>query len=274
MHEYLSQNQQHWQHENAINRAFAEAFPAVNAQQQRSYSTASIPQSPQHMSMPIPPQSPYHAPVAAPRQQHGSMPGSFSPGPLSTHNGSTQYSSSSHPHFGPVSYQQPSGHHSRGPSFSGVSPAEQQPDLSSPPALTPGSQGQTPQSQATPYFANTYIQPNSSMDYGFSESAFTTELPNDAKLLFDSTMQYFDPAMDSTGWTDAGYPELTKMGDEQVNQTDYPDLTPQPSAADLEPDWGNFINIGNCATEGVNNTEDDSQAENTSQIQSHSLTQQ
>ncbi|RGP64930.1 hypothetical protein FLONG3_9398 [Fusarium longipes] len=90
------------------------------------------------------------------------------------------------PNFQPVNYaqQQPTRHDERSHSMSGLSPTESRSDAPlSPPVLTPGSgtHPETPQSRCASTFGN--VQQPPMMDFNHEGSAFTTELPAEAKML-------------------------------------------------------------------------------------------
>lgn len=243
MSQFMNQNQQNWQHENEVNRLFAEAFPNMNngAGQRMPSISAPVPAPP-------PPQSPHQGSMSSPFSQAAPPPPQQATFEMPAH-----YSPSPRPSFGQVNYAQPSGHHSRGPSFSAMSPAGNRPDMPSPPALTPGSQTPTPQSQSTPYFGSFAVPGPAPMDFGNTGSAFTTELPADARLLMNGGMTWdgsFDPSLNTNEWQDQRFYSCQKPDDGQGHETDYPDLTPQPMASNEEPAWDTFLDDNAFTTDG------------------------
>jgi hypothetical protein len=143
----LARTNEDWK-QNEINRLFAQSFPHISQQSQqplgRKFST------PEHPAQPSPTES-------VPRSPHT-------------------------PTFHPINYQQNVGHlggHSR--SMSAVAPSEASHDASSvsPPALSPASYTmETPRTWSTPSLSHTAPVP-----FNSNESAFTTELPAEAKML-------------------------------------------------------------------------------------------
>lgn len=234
MSQFVTASQQNWQHENEVNRLFAEAFPTLNQRTPRmpSYPGPAGHNHSRHTSV--------HPPLAQPLPVQHTM---FDP--------SSHHSPSPQPNFQAVNYQQAPRHHSRGHSFTGPSPAEHR--LPSPPALTPGSHTTTtPQSQNTPYFGSFAAPSHSSADYEPVASAFTSELPPEAKMLIGGGLDWdgtFDPALNPTVWQGQQYFSYNKVEDGQNVPAEYLDMTPQPLNSNEEPAWDAFLDDQAFATD-------------------------
>jgi len=154
MSKYVSAAEQDWR-DNAVNRAFAEMFPDASRQAQSLSQRWSTPGFP------------------APASQNGRLP-----------NAQDQ---TFDPSFQPISYDAGNSHDDRSRSFSGVSPSElgSGNNHTSPPSLTPGttSHPDTPISQSALGFGE--FAPNNFIDYSSHESAFTSELPAEARMLME-----------------------------------------------------------------------------------------
>ncbi|KAL6924749.1 hypothetical protein FSST1_002023 [Fusarium sambucinum] len=231
MSQLLSATEADWRN-NEINQTFAQFFPQAQRQAQsmsHRWSTPgySVPQLQTNS-------------VSSPMEQHFD------------------------PNFQAVNYaqQQPIRHDERSHSMSGLSPTESRNDALSPPALTPGSgtHSETPQSRCASTFANAQQQPV--MDFGHEGSAFTTELPAEARMLLDGVgMNDFSPALygEHQNWgaqPSFHYGDDTKYFKEEETELgaggeNYPDVldalnwgsgdyaTPTKNCTD---DWDTYIN--------------------------------
>ncbi|KAF4455138.1 hypothetical protein F53441_2458 [Fusarium austroafricanum] len=171
------------------------------------------------------------------------------------------------PNFQPVNYAQQHRHDERSHSMSGMSPSESRNDAAmSPPALTPGSGShpETPQSRCTSTFA--HVNPPPMMEFNSDGSAFTAELPPEAKMLMGgvgmndtfSPSLYGEPQNWSTHQTCGYYGDDSKYFKDDDTELGaggerYPDLldsvnwnpsdlnTPTKNFVE-EPIWDSFIN--------------------------------
>jgi len=183
MSKLMSATEQDWR-DNAVNRAFAEMFPNANQQAQSLSHRWSTP----GLNMPM--------------QQSGRL--------------QNPQDSAMDANFQSINYGQRNSYEERSHSFSGVSPSELGNDAGiSSPSLTPGSGSQleTPQSQSTSGFAD--FMPSNLMEYGTNGSAFTSELPAEAKMMMGD--------MDMNGsFSSNPYPQDWMSGNEQMYT--YPDM--------------------------------------------------
>jgi hypothetical protein len=175
------------------------------------------------------------------------------------------------PNFQPINYGQQCNnrHGDRSLSMSGLSPSESRNDTAmSPPALTPGSgsNSETPQPCCTSSFAN--VQPPPMMEYNPDSSAFTAELPAEAKLLMGAGINdTFGSALYSEPHNWAGPQSYDYSGDSKYYKEEdtelgvagesYPEIsdplnwdsldTPTKPYGDQEPAWDCFLhdNWGN-----------------------------
>ncbi|KAI1072521.1 hypothetical protein NW752_008816 [Fusarium irregulare] len=241
MSQLLSATETDWRN-NEINQTFAQFFPQAQRQAQSMSHRWSTP------GYPVP--QPQGSHVTSPMEQ--------------------QFD----PNFQAVNYaQRPNRHDERSHSMSGLSPTDSRNDAPlSPPALTPGSGShpQTPQSRCASTFTN--VQPPPMMDFNHESSAFTTELPAEAKMLLGGVglNDTFSPAMygEQQNWgaqQSFGYgdePKYFKDEDAELGATGekYPDVldtmnwgtgdfnTPTKHYTE-EPSWDSFLNDGVWSTE-------------------------
>ncbi|KPM35728.1 hypothetical protein AK830_g10843 [Neonectria ditissima] len=231
MSKLMSASEQDWR-DNAVNRAFAETFPDANRHAQNLTQRWSTPGYPGPVS-----QQP-------PRLQSPPSP-SFDA------------------NFQPINYGSGNGQDERSKSFSGVSPSDLETDNKlSPQAATPNSAShpQTPQSHAPSAFGS--IMTSNLMNYGSEESAFTNELPAEAKMLMGGGMDFNSstPNMYTQDWFSNNasifnypLPESTKAGDgkngrdahsglfdESMGSMEW-DSAPQSNPGE-EPSWDTFLN--------------------------------
>ncbi|KAL6413904.1 hypothetical protein AUP68_03436 [Ilyonectria robusta] len=234
MSKLMSATEQDWR-DNAVNRAFAEMFPNADQQAQSLSHRWSTPG------------------YTMPMQQSGRL--------------QNPQDSAMDTNFQPINYGQGNGHEERSHSFSGVSPSELRNDarLSSP-SLTPGSGAhpETPQSQSTSGFAD-FMPPNF-MEYGTNGSAFTSELPAEAKMMLGGGMDMngsFGSNPYPQDWMSGNeqmytYPDMPKhmkqdnghdgqgldvhsnLFDDNLGQMDW-DTSAQPNTGE-EPSWDTFLN--------------------------------
>ncbi|KAK7422678.1 hypothetical protein QQX98_001466 [Neonectria punicea] len=232
MSKLMSATDQDWR-DNAVNRAFAETFPDANRHAQtltQRWSTPGypgpIPQQPARLQSPPTP--------------------SFDA------------------NFQSINYGSGNGQDERSRSFSGVSPSDLETDSNlSPQAMTPssGTHPETPQSQAPSAFGS--IMTSNLMGYGSEESAFTNELPTEAKMLMGGGMNFngSNPNMYTQDWFSGNvsmfsYPlsETMKMEDDSNGRDAQPgffddndmgsmewDSAPQANPGE-EPSWDTFLN--------------------------------
>ncbi|KAF7547613.1 hypothetical protein G7Z17_g7603 [Cylindrodendrum hubeiense] len=238
MSKLMSATEQDWR-DNAVNRAFAEMFPDADRQAQslsHRWSTTGYP-------MPVP----QNGRVSSPQDQ------------------------AIDPNFQPINYGAGSGRDERSRSFSGVSPSELgKHGNMSPPGLTPGSgsNAETPQSHPSSGFGD--FTPSNFMEYGSNESAFTSELPTEARMMMGG-MDMSDslaPNLYTQDWMSGNepmytYPDLSKslkqedghIGEDMcsnifensLGHMDW-DSTAQPSTGE-EPSWDTFINDNAWSTD-------------------------
>lgn len=241
MSQLLSATEADWRN-NEINQTFAQFFPQAQRQAQSMSHRWSTP------GYPVPQQQGNC--VSSPMEQHFD------------------------PNFQPVNYAQHSNRHDeRSHSMSGLSPTESRTDAPlSPPALTPGSGShpETPQSRCASTFGN--VQQPSMMDFSHEGSAFTTELPAEAKMLLGGMgmNDTFSPSLygEPPNWgaqQSFAYGEDTKYFKEEetelgVGGEKYPDVldtmnwgngdfnTPTKNYTE-EPSWDTFINDTAWGTE-------------------------
>ncbi|KAF7558305.1 hypothetical protein G7046_g5853 [Stylonectria norvegica] len=229
MSAFMSATDDDWRG-NAVNRAFAEMFP--NAQQQAE----SMSQT-------------WQQPPAPPPPRHARMEKRLQSVPDLNFNTTYQ----------PTDYDQSNNHIGRVHSFSGPSSSESSHNsYMSPPALTPGTQSGTPHSQASPYFASMPA------DFGTEGSAFTAELPAEAKMLMqgmnvpdelshltewspDSLYNLYDNGKDgklNAQNTDPAFfskhIDVHQQWDPSCELNDQDVLTPMNGGE--EPSWDSFIN--------------------------------
>ncbi|KAM0297587.1 hypothetical protein HYE67_007239 [Fusarium culmorum] len=242
MSQLLSATEADWRN-NEINQTFAQFFPQAQRQAQSMSHRWSTP----GYSVP----QPQNNHVSSPMEQHFD------------------------PNFQTVNYapHQPTRHNERNHSMSGLSPTESRNDGPvSPPALTPGSgtHPETPQSRCASTFGN--VQPPPVMDFSHDGSAFTTELPAEAKMLLGGVgMNDFNPTLygEHQNWgaqQSFHYGEDTKYFKEEDSELDtgygkYPDpdtmnwddanfATPTKYSTDeQEPSWDSYINDTAWVTE-------------------------
>ncbi|KAF4332301.1 hypothetical protein FBEOM_13903 [Fusarium beomiforme] len=171
------------------------------------------------------------------------------------------------PNFKPINYGQPCNniHGDRSHSISGLSPSDSRTDAAmSPPALTPGSGShpETPQSRCISTFAN--VHPPPMMEFNSDNSAFTAELPPEAKMLMGGVgmNDTFSPSLYSEphNW---GAPQSYGYGGDSkyfkdedadlgVAGDNYPEIsdsidwdglnTPTKHYGDQDPAWDCFLN--------------------------------
>ncbi|KAF9767405.1 hypothetical protein IL306_000049 [Fusarium sp. DS 682] len=171
------------------------------------------------------------------------------------------------PNFQPINYGQQCNnrHGDRSHSMSGLSPSQPRNDAAmSPPALTPGSGShpETPQSRCTSTFAN--VHPPPMMEFNSDNSAFTAELPPEAKMLmggvgmndafspslysephnwgapqpygYGGDSKYFKDEDTDLGAAGDNYPEIS-------DSIDWDGLnTPTKHYGDQDPAWDCFLN--------------------------------
>ncbi|KAM5351766.1 hypothetical protein ACJ41O_004489 [Fusarium nematophilum] len=240
MSQLLSATEEDWRN-NEINQTFAQFFPLAERQAQSLSQRWSTP------GFPMPPPPTHH---------NGRLP--------------SPIDQSFDPHFQTVNYGQQqhnnNNNHHRSHSITGISPTEARNDGPvSPPALTPGSGShpETPQSRCASTFGNV-LQTHSSMDFNPGNSAFTSELPPEAKMLMGGVglNDTFSPALygDAQNW---GADQPFDIDDTKYFKDDNTELiessdkcsgvldamcwgdggynTPSKSFAD-EPSWDSFIN--------------------------------
>jgi hypothetical protein len=241
MSQLLSATEADWRN-NEINQTFAQFFPQAQRQAQSMSHRWSTP----GYSVP----QPQSNRVSSPMEQHFD------------------------PNFQTVNYaQQPTRHDERNHSMSGLSPTESRNEAPlSPPALTPGSgtHPETPQSRCASTFGN--VQPPPMMDFNHESSAFTTELPAEAKMLLGGVgmNDSFSPALygEHQNWgaqqsfsygDDAKYFK-EEDGELSAGGGSYPDVldamhwsngdfaTPTKNMTE-EPSWDTFINDTAWVTE-------------------------
>lgn len=233
MSKLMSATEQDWR-DNAVNRAFAEMFPNADQQAQSLSHRWSTPE------------------YTMPTQQSGRLQNTQDP--------------AMNPNFQPVNYGQRNGHEERSHSFSGVPPSELGNDGGmSPPGLTPGSGShpETPQSQSTSSFGD--FIPSNLMECGTSVSAFTSELPAEAKMMMGSmdTNSSFSSNPYAQDWMSGNeqmftYPDMPKhikqengqsrqdldvhasLFDDGLGNMDW-DASAQSNTGE-EPSWDTFIN--------------------------------
>ncbi|KAF4970294.1 hypothetical protein FZEAL_10079 [Fusarium zealandicum] len=232
MSQLLSATEADWRN-NEINQTFAQFFPQADRQAQsltQRWSTPGFPMS---------------------QAQNGRM--------------SSPTDQSFDPQFQSVNYKQ-ANPNKRNRSASGTSPTEPQNDTAlSPPALTPGSHPETPQSHCASTFSNN-MPPSGMMTFGSENSAFTAELPAEAKMLMGGMgmNDTFSPVLygDSQNWgngqsysygDDVKFFPKEEESDIGAGSEKYPDVldsmnwghggysTPSKNLAD-EPSWDSFIN--------------------------------
>lgn len=191
----LARTNDDWR-ENEINRLFAQSFPNIGKQAQ---------QMSQRMSNP-----------EFPGQTIQRDPSSQSP---------------VSPTFNPVNYQQqttpPIEQHRRSMSYVAPSEPTSQDGAVSPPALTPGSNSaETPRTWSTPSMSHSVAG-----NFNPNESAFTTELPPEAKMLmggvdmshaFTQNMYNQDWMNQGQQYYDSEIPRAVKL--EDAEHDPYPDL--------------------------------------------------
>lgn len=234
MSQLLSATEADWRN-NEINSTFAQFFPQAQRQAQ---------------SM----------------SHRWSTPGYSVPQTQNNHASSPMEQQQFDPNFQSVNYgQQINRHDERSHSIAGLSPAESRSDAAmSPTVFTPtsGSHPDTPRSRCTSIFGNP--QPPSMMEnFNSDDSAFTTELPAEAKMLMGgmnlggsfNTPYYGEWAPHQTFAYDNG-PKFFKEKEEENNNLaggeSYPDVpdtmnwgngdfnTPTKNYAE-EPSWDSFI---------------------------------
>ncbi|CVK89341.1 uncharacterized protein FMAN_04373 [Fusarium mangiferae] len=171
------------------------------------------------------------------------------------------------PNFQPINYGQPcnNGHGGRSLSMSGPISEPRNDTAMSPSALTPGlgSHPETPQPHCTASFAN--VQPPHMMEYNADSSAFTSELPTEARLLMGGGMnETFSSALYPEPHNWVGSQSYPYSGDSKyVKEEDaglgiagesYPEIsdtvpwdrfeagTPTKTFGDQEPAWDYFLN--------------------------------
>ncbi|KAF4996256.1 hypothetical protein FGRMN_4612 [Fusarium graminum] len=211
MSQLLSATEADWRN-NEINQTFAQFFPQAQRQAQSMSHRWSTP------GYSVPQAQNNH--VSSPMEQHFD------------------------PNFQPVNYRQSANRHDeRSHSMTALSPTESRSDAAmSPPVLTPGSGShpETPQSHCAPTFRST--QP--SMDFNSESSAFTAELPAEAKMLMGNMGMGgdgFSPSLYSEPhW---GGPQQTySYGDDSkyFKEEDTDHLGAGEKYPDLDPmNWGN-----------------------------------
>ncbi|CAM1504250.1 Fc.00g018410.m01.CDS01 [Cosmosporella sp. VM-42] len=261
-----------WQHETAINREFAQAFPNATQQAHRlsQQFTPSLPTQPtpnvQHQNSQTENgqfQNGQTQNGQLRNGQHAQQTGTLSP----PQNYTSQFQNV---HYNP---QDPTHYHQqRSSSFSAASPSQRlDSDMDTPPVLTPGA---TPQSQHASPFANNMLT-TSSMDFTNGGSAFTNELPAEARQMlppgdwnFDSfytmapTLNWEPDQMLSQDMQDRYYggSYLQAQGNYFRDPVKF-ESTAQPNHAGEEPAWDTFLN-DDFNTETISNPTNPSNPEN------------